>query len=254
MEDEMQQLHRLADLKKYSLLASDGEIGKITEAYFDDWEWTVRYFVVRAGGWLLGREVLIAPRAITGLDEDAGRIALELTREQVEKSPPVETKKPVSRHYESLYYQYYNWEPYWMVGPMGGPMPVAPRTALRPEEIGRMREPENPHLRASDEVQGYRIHAIDGELGEVHDLIIDDRGWMVRYLVADTRKWLPGKKVLIAPAWVGGVDWAGREITVDLDRETIRSAPPYDPSRAIGADYEVRLLGHYGKTTRKELG
>ncbi|MBE0626495.1 MAG: PRC-barrel domain-containing protein [Burkholderiales bacterium] len=247
----MQHLHKLADLKKYSLLASDGEIGKIIEVYFDDAQWALRYFVVRTGGWLLGREVLIAPRAIAGLDEEAGQLQLDLTREQVEKSPPVETQEPVSRHYETLYYQYYNWDPYWMAGPMGGSMSAAPRTVLRPQ-IGRAREPENPHLRASGEVHGYRLQAIDGELGEVHDLIIDVRDWKVRYLVADTRKWLPGKKVLLAPAWVEGIDWVEREITADLERETIRSAPPYDPSRAIGADYEVRLLGHYGKATHKE--
>lgn len=249
----MQELHKLADLRKFSLLAADGEIGKIIEVYFDDGEWAVRYFVALTGGWLLGREVLIAPRVVTGLDEEAGQIALELTREQVERSPPVETKKPVSRHYESLYYQYYKWDPYWMAGPIGGPMPTAPRTVLRPE-IRRTQEPENPHLRASGEVQGYGIHAIDGELGEVHDLIIDDRDWKVRYLVVDTRKWLPGKKVLVAPAWVGGVDWVEREITVDLECETIRSAPPYDPSQVIDTDYEVLLLGHYGKTTHKEEG
>jgi hypothetical protein len=119
---------------------------------------------------------------------------------------------------------------------------MPPATAEPPQE------PEHPHLRASDEVCGYRIRARDDELGKVEDFIVDDRDWKVRYVVVDTRRWLPGKKVLLAPAWVDSIDWVGNEIAVDLDRETIESAPPYDPSQVIGRDYEVRLYGHYGKS------
>ncbi len=112
----MQQPRKLKELKTYSLQARDGEIGKVQEVYFDDAQWSVRYLVVRTGGWLLGREVLISPAAITGLDEENQRISVDLTCEMVEKSPPVESKKPVSRHYEAAYHRYYGWEPYWAGG------------------------------------------------------------------------------------------------------------------------------------------
>ena len=52
----MQQLHKLEDLSVYALQARDGEIGKINEVYFDDKSWLVRYFIVRTGAWLLGRD------------------------------------------------------------------------------------------------------------------------------------------------------------------------------------------------------
>ena len=37
----MQQWHELETLKGYSLMAADGEIGTITDVWFDDDRWTV---------------------------------------------------------------------------------------------------------------------------------------------------------------------------------------------------------------------
>lgn len=244
----MQQLHKLEDLSVYALQAQDGEIGKINEVYFDDKRWLVRYFIVHTGSWLLGRDVLIAPRLITGLIEKKRLLVVELTREQVEKSPLVDTKKPVSRHYEAEYYRYYGWKPYWGErGPLDES--VLPKTTPHLEPI---KAPEDPHLRASNEVLGYQIHASDGELGNVCDFILDDRDWKIQYLVVETSNWLLGKKVLVATGWVDSVDWAGSEITVELDRKIIQSAPSYNSSQLINRDYEVSLFAHYGKVIHKE--
>ncbi len=48
-------------LKGYKLHSLDGEIGKVTEFYFDDKHWTIRYLVADSGTWLTGRQVLISP-------------------------------------------------------------------------------------------------------------------------------------------------------------------------------------------------
>jgi len=52
--------------------------------------------------------------------------------------------------------------------------------------------------------------------------------------------------VLIAPTWIGQVDWSKREVTANLAREAIQSAPAYDDSRVISPDYEADLYEHYG--------
>jgi hypothetical protein len=230
----MRQLRKVADLKGYRLHATDGEIGKLREVYFDDHRWAVRYLVVDTGSWLLERPVLIAAGAVTGVDEEEKTIAVRLTREEVNHSPPSEAAKPVSRHYEEENEPYY--DPLRRVGP----------DAVEAEAVVDL--PPDPHLRSSVEIAGYRIHADDGEFGHVLDLIVDDQDWVVRYLEADTRHWLPGKKVLLAPAWVRSVDWAETAVRVGLTREAIKSAPAYDPSKAIAREYEIRLFQHYGKT------
>jgi len=54
-------------------------------------------------------------------------------------------------------------------------------------------------LRSVSELQGYVLAAKDGEIGLCKDFLFDDRHWVTRYKVADTGKWLPGRKVLVTP-------------------------------------------------------
>ena len=241
----MRQLHRLTNLKGYGLDAEDGEIGKVEEVYFDDQSWAVRYFVVRTGGWLLGREVLIAPRSVTKVDPENARLAVELTQEKVKKSPPVESEKPVSRHYEETLLRHYEWERYWITDTLT----ELPKSKAREQPPkGRFAEkPEHPHLRSSDEVSGYSIHALDGDIGHVADFIIDDHTWKIRYFEVDTGNWLPGRRVLVAPAWVSDITWSKHRVSVNLKQELIRAAPAYDPSVLITPDDEMHLYRHYRK-------
>ena len=48
-------LRLFSHIKHMSLGATDGEIGTIKDAYFDDERWTLRYLVVTTGSWLSGR-------------------------------------------------------------------------------------------------------------------------------------------------------------------------------------------------------
>lgn len=237
----MPELRKLRSLVGHRLRARDGEVGSLAEVFFDDLRWVVRYFVVKTGGWLTGRRVLIVPTVVRGVDDEAHMLDVDLTREQIEHCPPVATDLPVSRHYEEQYFRYYGWEPYWIGDPMLAPIAPAPVPRGQVPE-----EPEHPHLRSSHEVTGYRLRARDGEVGHVEDFILEPGGWAIRYLEVDTRNWLPGKHVLVAPTWLGQIDWAGREVSVQLEREAVKSAPPYDPSRVISRDYQVALYKHYG--------
>ena len=51
-------LRTAGDLKGVTIEAMDGDIGSVQDLYFDDRTWTIRYFVVDTGTWLLGRRVL----------------------------------------------------------------------------------------------------------------------------------------------------------------------------------------------------
>jgi len=239
----MCELRRLADIIGYSLHARDGEIGKLRQVYFDDERWTVRYFVVHTGSWLLGRDVLVVPAVVSAVDEADHCLQVDLTREQIQNSPSVGTELPVSRHYEQEYYRYYGWEPYWSGDPLLGPMPPV----MPPADGEAPRPPAHPHLRSSAEVSGYRIHAQDGEIGRVSDFVLEDPGWAVRYLEVDIGSWLTGKTVLLAPAWIENIDWSGHEVVTTLSCDAIRTAPAYDPSAIISRDYQVALYKHYGR-------
>src|SRR5690606_19431095 len=77
-------------IEGFSLLAADGEIGKVKDLYFDDHQWRVRYVVVDTGGWLSGRRVLISPVSVGTPDWEEKTLPVNLTREQVESSPGAE--------------------------------------------------------------------------------------------------------------------------------------------------------------------
>jgi hypothetical protein len=62
-------------------------------------------------------------------------------------------------------------------------------------------------LRCVEALQGYRVRATDGDVGELKDLYFDDRSWTIRYLVVETGNWLKGRKVLVPPIAIGAPKW-----------------------------------------------
>lgn len=246
-------LHNLDELRGYDIAATDGSIGKATDFYFDDHTWHIRYMVVTTG-WLFGRDVLVAPDAIGRISRDRSEISVSMTRKQVEEGPGIGTDLPVSRQDEMRLRSHHGWAPYWDLYPAGmGPLipPMVPdrRAAETPASSGAVadmvRETSDPHLRSAKEVEGYHIAARDGEIGHVEDFVVEEDSWLIRYLVVDTRNWLPGRKVLVAPHWATGIDWVERLVAVDLTREAIRSGPEYEPHKPIDRPYEAGLHRHF---------
>jgi PRC-barrel domain len=239
----------------FTLAATDGAIGKVEACYFDDAHWTVRYLVVDTGGWLSGRKVLISPMSVRGIDLEGERVMVNLTRAQVQASPDIDTHRPVSRQHEISLLQHYGYPTYWYGpyawGPVLLPTPP-PATDVVMEEVAARAEQDNledAHLQSTTDVRGYAIEARDGALGHVADFLIDDRSWSIRWLVVDTRNWLPGKHVLVTPEWVEDVAWTERAVRVGLSRAQIENAPEYDATRPVDRDYEQRLFAHYGRPT-----
>jgi len=62
-----------------------------------------------------------------------------------------------------------------------------------------------------------------------------------------TRNWWPGKKLLVAPAWMGWVRGTDSKVYVGLTREAIKNGPEYAESVPITREYENRLYLHYGR-------
>jgi PRC-barrel domain len=245
-------LRPFSHIKNFALAARDGEIGKVKELYFDDQNWIVRYVVVDTGGWLTGRKVLLLPSSIGAIADESKLIAVHLTKERIENSPPIDADKPVSRQHEEEWHRYYGYSGYWLVPEAiaFGAMPVV--TGVQTQAVDEARrakgseEQDDPHLRSTSEVTDYSIHATDGEIGKVDDFIIDDEGWAIRYVVI-LRSWWAGKKVILSPEWIERVSWEESEVFVSLSRETIKNAPAWDESHPISRDFEQRLFDYYGR-------
>ena len=231
----------------YTLHATDGEIGEVKEFYFDDQTSTIRYVIVKTGGWLLGKEVLISPQALEKPDWETKTFPVNLTKEQIKNSPDIDTDKPVSRQQEELLYAYYPWTGYY--SPFGGwwGFPVVMETDAEKQLQSERHKNDDRHLRSTSEIKGYTIHAVDGKIGEVEDFIVDDDTWRILFLVVDTGNWLPGKKVLLSPQWIKEMRWSTSEIIVDLSKDEVKHSPEYDPSQPVNEAYEHMLSDYYGR-------
>jgi uncharacterized protein YrrD len=238
-------LNKAKTLARYKLHGLDGEIGKVEEFYFDDKHWTIRYLVANTGSWLTGRQVLISPYALKAMEKDEQTIAVNLTKEQIEDSPSLDTDKPVSRQFEHAYYGYYGWPMYWSGSYMWGNYPYIVRDPEQWKISAQEKEKWDSNLRSSHEVSGYHIQATDGAIGHVEDFIIDDETWAIRYLIIDTQNWWPGKKVLVSPQWINRVSWGGAKVFVNLSRETVKQSPEYTDGALLSRDYEIELHHHY---------
>ncbi len=271
-------LRTLNDYEKCVIGATDGHVGHVKDLYFDDHTWVVRYLIVDTGSWLLDRKVLISPMSIQKADWPAHTLAAAITKEQVENSPAIDTDQPVSRQHELQYLGYYGYPSYWGgVGMWGAgmyPFAVVPaQTELPLGAVARehaiagaqaqqeQHRDDDPHLRSCSAVVGYHIHATDGEVGHVDGFLVDDETWAIRYVVVNTSNWWVGHKVLIAPQWIEGVQWSDETVTVDLNREKVKAAPPYDPDAVLDRPREAGLYSHYdrapywnaGSTSEREI-
>jgi hypothetical protein len=96
-------------------------------------------------------------------------------------------------------------------------------------------------------VEGYNVDASNGSLGHVEDFIIDDETWAIRYLVVNTRNWLPGRKVLVAPNWIARMNWDDSKVAINLTREAIKASPELTDELLLSRNYEIGLHGHYDR-------
>jgi sporulation protein YlmC with PRC-barrel domain len=248
-------LQKISDLKGYKILATDGPLGTVSDLLFDDASWRVRWLVVDTGSWLSGRKVLLPPSALGHIEPDAKSFSVRLTQAQVKDSPDIASDRPVSRHLEGNVYDYYGWNPYWSTGfymggygYMGGMLGNGAygQPPMNDEEhYDTLRSEGDVHLRSAEAVNGYHIHATDGEIGHVNDFLLEDADWSIHYLVVDTTNWWAGKKVVISPRSAHDINWTDHLINLNVDRETVRGSPLYDAAVTIDRGYEQAFHRYY---------
>ncbi|NVK54857.1 MAG: PRC-barrel domain containing protein [Alteromonadaceae bacterium] len=97
------------------------------------------------------------------------------------------------------------------------------------------------------QLKHFGIHASDGDIGGCQDVLIDDEQWVVRYLVADTNKWLPlSRKVVITPVSIEKVDHTNEKLHVNLSQDAVKNSPPLEAHQPVSREYESLLFRYFG--------
>lgn len=95
------------------------------------------------------------------------------------------------------------------------------------------------------ELAGYRVHALDGNLGRVADIYFDDVEWRVRYLAVTGRRKAQPRKFLLTPEVISHIDRESGLLSVNL-----RTAAVHDSPAVLGGlltrQEEVNLRAYYG--------
>jgi sporulation protein YlmC with PRC-barrel domain len=232
----------------YIITGTDGEIGKVEEFYFDDRTSTIRYIIVKTGGWFSEKRVLISTEVFQKVEWESKTFSVNLTQEKIKNSPSIDTDKPVSQQQEESMRGYYTLPAYlgygtsgyWGLGIWGYPA-VGELTVQKgiQEVEPKEHESENSHLRSTHEVTGYRIHALDGDIGKVNDFVIDDITWKIQFLVVEAGNWLFGKKVLFSPDKIKEIDWKTGAVIIDTTIAQVKNNPAYNPELALTHPFET---------------
>ena len=102
-------------------------------------------------------------------------------------------------------------------------------------------------LRSMNELQGFQLRAIDGDVGEIAEFFFDDEKWTVRYVVVDTRGFT-AHRVLISPISLTHTDANARTLNMSLTQDQIKGSPPPDFHRPVSRQYERGYSAYYGYT------
>lgn len=245
-------LRSLSTILGYRVNAVDEEIGSVADFFLDDESWFVRYLVIDTGTWLPGRKVLISPVEAGEPDWAEQSVPVDLTAEQIQSGPTIQSDLPISRRKETEIARHYGWPHYWE--PLAGfaqtpAMPTVP-IGVEPEKMEETEEPET-HLRSVKEILGYSLKAEDDRIGKLEDLIVETEDWHTHMLVVDTRAWLPGKSVTLYPEDVTAIDWAEQVLVVEKTVEQIRNGPRFDPEEPVNRELEIQQYDYYGRPVPK---
>jgi hypothetical protein len=246
-------LNSLTKLKEYSISATDGVIGRISDLYFDNAEWTVRYVVVETGDRFSSRKVLILPNSIKSLDAEQRVLTVSVSRAEVLASPVIDTNRPVSRQHEIRLLAHYRYPRYWERGGLArlGSYPPAVSSNLsfrgtspehRQESIDlaylgaldayKRHTYDDAHLGSCSALLYRLVHATDGDIGRTQDVLIDGATWTIPHLVLNTGHWWKGHRVLLDPKFILASRGTERRLAVNRTRAFLKEAPPYPEASA----------------------
>ena len=90
-------LRSMAEVRGYKVRARDDWIGTVDDFLIDPLTWRVCYVVVDTGDWLAGKRVVLFVDWLSDIDWSRGEVSAELTRHQVETSPPIDSVSGLKR-------------------------------------------------------------------------------------------------------------------------------------------------------------
>jgi hypothetical protein len=107
-------LRSIKEMLNYSILATDGEIGTVSDVLVGDSDLKLRYLVIDTGGWLSGRKVLLSTAWLSSVEPGKETVVVNIEKKRIMDSPPYEASESIDRAYEERLHDYYGYPYYWV--------------------------------------------------------------------------------------------------------------------------------------------
>lgn len=106
-------LRSMKDMLDYSILATDGEIGHVSDILLGESDLKVRYLVIDTGGWLPGRKVLLSTAWLSSVAPQKRMMVVNIDKRRIEASPIYDPDVEIPREYETQLHDHYGFPYYW---------------------------------------------------------------------------------------------------------------------------------------------
>lgn len=109
-------------------------------------------------------------------------------------------------------------------------------------------------LHRATQLKGATVAGIDGDIGVVDEVLIDDEQWQVRYLSVKTRQWPSERRALIPPDAIRRDRSSDARLEVGLMRDEVLEGPVFDLDKPLSRRQELACAAYYGHAPYWEAG
>ncbi|GIO21593.1 PRC-barrel domain-containing protein [Oceanobacillus sp. J11TS1] len=221
-------------LTNLNIYALDGEIGKIKDLYFND-EWQLRFIIVDTRKWLPSKKVLLPFHVKQEINMNEGYMKVDRDKETIRESPKVPENDNLISSYQEAVVDYFGWNSYKenaVLDSDHGPMKTsendaANQSVVPPEPDLEAPEKQMDNLRSIDEFITFRVHAKDGKIGTIDNVILTEGG-KIQYLVVNSNEsYVENNLYLYRTDQVTSVDWFEKDVYIDDSVEGFEQATPF---------------------------
>lgn len=100
-------LRSVQEVASYEILALDGSIGTVADFIMETDDWKIHYLTIDTGNWLPGKHVLISAGWVNQFNWSHRIVKVNLTLEQIKKSPDFDKVNEITREYETRLRNHY---------------------------------------------------------------------------------------------------------------------------------------------------
>ncbi len=93
------------DTTGFAVEATDGTIGKVTEATLDAGS---SYLVVDTGSWIFGKKVLVPAGTVSRVDRKDETVYVDLTKDEIKEAPEFDSDKGLTDAYRDSLASHYD--------------------------------------------------------------------------------------------------------------------------------------------------